>query len=106
MSESRAVVDLDRDTVWQGLQDGSILLVDVREPNEYAAGHIPGAISNPLSAFDPSALPTGRRIVFSCAAGVRSLHALGFAQAFGLDLHEHYKGGFRDWVMSGGPVER
>ncbi|MGO4705752.1 rhodanese-like domain-containing protein [Microvirga sp. 2MCAF38] len=106
MSEIRAVVDLDREAVKQGLHDGSILVVDVREPDEYAAGHIPGAISNPLSAFDPSLLPKDQRIVFSCAAGVRSLRALAFAQAFGLDVREHYKGGFKDWIMSGEPVER
>ena len=99
------VVDLDLDEVKRGLAEGSILLVDVREPHEFAAGHIPGAILNPLSAFDPSALPTGKRIVFSCAAGVRSLRAIEFAQAAGRDIREHYKGGFKDWAASGEPVE-
>lgn len=99
------VVDLDREDIKKGLQDGSILLVDVREPHEYAAGHIPGAVLNPLSTFDPTLLPTDKRIVFSCAAGVRSLRALAFAQAAGLDVHEHYKGGFKDWAAAGEPVE-
>jgi len=99
------VVDLDREDIKQGLQDGSILLVDVREPHEYAAGHIPGAVLHPLSTFDPSLLPEGKRIVFSCAAGVRSVRALEFAQAAGRDIHEHYKGGFKDWISSGEPVE-
>jgi len=99
------VVDLDREDIKQGLQDGSILLVDVREPHEYAAGHIPGAVLHPLSAFDPSSLPEGKRIVFSCAAGVRSVRALEFAQAAGLDIREHYKGGFKDWISAGEPVE-
>ena len=99
------VVDLDREDIKQGLQNGSILLVDVREPHEYAAGHIPGAVSHPLSTFDPSALPEGKRIVFSCQAGVRSVRALEFAQAAGLDIREHYKGGFKDWAMAGEPVE-
>jgi rhodanese-related sulfurtransferase len=99
------VVDLDRQDVKQGLADGSIVLVDVREPHEFAAGHIPGAVLNPLSAFDPSALPTGKRIVFSCAAGVRSLRAIEFAQAAGRDIREHYKGGFKDWAAAGEPIE-
>ena len=100
------VVDLDRETVKQGLQDGSILLVDVREPHEFTAGHIPNSVSHPLSTFDPAALPMGegRRIVFSCAAGVRSVRAIEFAQAAGLDLREHYRGGFKEWVMAGEPV--
>ncbi|MBF9233510.1 rhodanese-like domain-containing protein [Microvirga alba] len=99
------IVDLDREAIKQGLQGGSILLVDVREPQEYAAGHIPGAISHPLSSFDPSSLPQDKRIVFSCAAGVRSIRALEFAQASGRDIREHYKGGFKDWVLAGEPIE-
>jgi rhodanese-related sulfurtransferase len=99
------VVDLDREDIKQGLRDGTILVVDVREPHEFAAGHIPGAVSHPLSMFDPASLPEGKRIVFSCAAGVRSVRALEFAQAAGKDIHEHYKGGFKDWAAAGEPVE-
>jgi rhodanese-related sulfurtransferase len=105
MSEAPEVIDLDREDVKQGLREGSILLVDVREPHEFAAGHIPGAVSNPLSTFDPSSLPDGKRIVFSCAAGVRSVRAIEFARAAGRDIREHYKGGFKDWAASGEPVE-
>src|SRR5919205_532041 len=105
MSEAPRVIDLDRETVKQGLGDGSIVLVDVREPHEFAAGHIPGAISHPLSSFDPSALPEGKRIVFSCAAGVRSVRAIEAAQAAGREIREHYKGGFKDWAAAGEPVE-
>src|SRR5690349_7367069 len=100
------ITDLGLDEVKQGLEDGSIVLVDVREPHEFAAGHIPGSVSNPLSSFNPSALPVeeGKRIVFSCASGVRSMRAIDFAQAAGLDLHEHYKGGFKEWSIAGEPV--
>jgi rhodanese-related sulfurtransferase len=80
---SPTVIDLDRETVKRGLADGSIALVDVREPHEYAAGHIPGSLSLPLSTFDPSAIPQGKRVVFSCAAGVRSARAAEIAQAYG-----------------------
>ena len=105
MSETPQVIDLDRETIKQGLHEGSIVLVDVREPHEFAAGHIPGAISHPLSSFDLSALPEGKRIIFSCAAGVRSVRAIEFAQASGRDIREHYKGGFKDWAAAGEPVE-
>lgn len=101
-------VNLDRGSLKAGLAEGSILLVDVREPHEFAAGHIPGSVSMPLSRFDPGAIPhaDGKRTVFSCAAGVRSLRALEFAQSAGLDLDEHYVGGFKDWLMAGEPVEK
>ena len=98
------IVDLDRDAVKSGLAEGSLVLVDVREPHEFAAGHIPGSVSMPLSRFDPDALPEGR-VVFSCAAGVRSVRAAQVAQAAGRDLREHYGGGFKDWVEAGEPVE-
>jgi rhodanese-related sulfurtransferase len=100
-----SVIDLDRETVKRGLADGSMVLVDVREPHEFAAGHIPGSISHPLSLFDPAQLPEGKRVVFSCAAGIRSARAAEFAQAAGRDIREHYKGGFKDWIASGEPVE-
>lgn len=100
------VVDLGLEQIKRGLEDGSIRLIDVREPHEFAAGHIPGSISHPLSTFDPAALPVGegRRIVFSCASGVRSVRAIEFARAAGLDLREHYRGGFKEWAIAGEPV--
>lgn len=88
-----------------GLADGSITLVDVREPPEFAAGAIPGSVSHPLSVFDPAALPDGGRVVFTCAAGVRSVRAIDLARAAGLDLCEHYPGGFKGWAAAGEPVQ-
>ena len=104
------VVDLDRDAVKRGLADGSMLVIDVREAHEYEAGHIPGSVLHPLSAFDPQALAAliaedGRRPVLSCAAGVRSANALMAARNAGLDIAEHYRGGFRDWSAAGEAVE-
>jgi rhodanese-related sulfurtransferase len=102
-----AVDHLDLETVKAGLADGSMLIVDVREPHEFAAGHIPGAVLLPLSQFDPDLVPvdSGKRIVFSCAAGVRSMQALAIAQGAGLALTEHYRGGFKEWAGMGERVE-
>ncbi len=105
------VIDLDREAVKQGLAEGSLLVIDVREAHEFEAGHIPGAVSHPLSEFDPAALAElikadGRRPVLSCAAGVRSANALVAAQRSGLDLSEHYRGGFKDWYAAGEDIAR
>jgi rhodanese-related sulfurtransferase len=102
-----AVDHLDLETVKAGLADGSMLIVDVREPHEYAMGHIPGAVLLPLSQFNPDLIPvdSGKRIVFSCAAGVRSMQALAIAQGAGLALTEHYRGGFKEWAGMGERVE-
>lgn len=90
-----------------GIADGSILVVDVREDAELAGGMIPGSLSMPLSRFEPERLPVdgSRRLVFSCAAGVRSLHAVARARAAGLDVHEHFGLGFKGWLASGEPVD-
>ncbi|KAA2234385.1 rhodanese-like domain-containing protein [Salinarimonas soli] len=101
------VVDVDVEAVKEGLADGSMLVVDVREPHEYAAGHIPTAVNHPLSTFDPGALPldAGKRIVFACNSGARTLKALEATQNAGIDLREHYRGSFKEWSALGLPVE-
>jgi rhodanese-related sulfurtransferase len=107
MRDELQVIDLEIAEIKAGIEDGTILLVDVREDHEYAMGHIPGAVLLPLSRFDPARVPqeAGKRTVFSCAAGVRSIQALAIAQGAGLDITEHYRGGFREWAMMGEPVE-
>ncbi|HRK24815.1 MAG TPA: rhodanese-like domain-containing protein [Beijerinckiaceae bacterium] len=98
-----AIREVSRSEVKAGMADGSLVLVDVREDHEFAAGHVPGSVSAPLSRLSAADLAPfkDKRIVFSCAAGVRSQHAIAVVQAEGLSLNEHYRGGFRDWVMAG-----
>jgi rhodanese-related sulfurtransferase len=103
------VENVTLDELQKGLADGSILLVDVREANEWAAARIPGAFFNPLSAFDPKALPKqdGKRVVLHCRSGKRSVTALGLAQAGGrADVRAHFGGGMLEWVASGCTVEQ
>ena len=102
------VENVNVEELQRGLADGTILLVDVREPDEFAAGRIPGSILNPLRSFDPAALPQaeGKRVVLSCRSGNRSLRALELAQAAGrTDVTAHYPGGMNGWMAAGGPVE-
>ena len=80
-------------------------IVDVREANEYDAGHIPGAIFLPLSAFDPAALPKGKPVVLVCQAGGRSARALQAARAAGVRDIRHYAPGTGGWRAQGEPVE-
>lgn len=98
--------DLGIDEVRSGLADGSVLLVDVREPHEQAAGMIPGSVAMPLSRFDPASLPDpgGRRMVFTCAAGMRSRIAIEAARRAGLDVDEHLAPGVKGWLAAGEAV--
>jgi rhodanese-related sulfurtransferase len=89
------------------LDAGKILLIDVREPQEYAAERIPGALLYPLSTFDPALLPAdeGRQVVFHCAAGGRSLTAARTRIASG-QPGTHLAGGIGAWKAQGLPVIR
>ncbi|WP_127092129.1 rhodanese-like domain-containing protein [Aquabacter cavernae] len=102
------ITHLTPQEVEAGLEDGTILLVDVREPDEIAAERIPGATAVALSTFDPASLPDpeGKRLVFSCRSGQRSQRAAAMAQAAGLDCEEHMQGGILGWKAAGFPVER
>ena len=84
------------------------LVVDVREAEEFAAGHIPGARNVPLSAFRADALPdpAGRTMVLSCLGGKRSGMALDNCRAAGVAVDTHLAGGFGAWKAAGLPVAR
>jgi rhodanese-related sulfurtransferase len=81
-------------------------LVDVREPNEWSAGHLPGARHVPLSRLrgEPSAELQRDGVIFVCAAGVRSETAARLALACGLERVYNLTGGTRGWVRAGLPL--
>lgn len=81
------------------------ILVDVREADEFAAGHVAGAHSMPLSRFRASALPTDgdKQLILMCAAGRRSAMALKKATARP-DIDTHLAGGLAAWRAAGLPV--
>lgn len=89
------------------LRAGNTLVVDVREVDEFAAGHIPGAVNMPLSAFQPSKLPKaeGKTLVLSCLGGKRSAMALDKCSAAEDVVDTHLAGGFGAWRAAGLPVE-
>lgn len=86
------------------LAAGEALLVDVREPAEFAASHIPLAISLPLSGLPGSLqdLPSDRTLIFQCQSGMRSARACALAaqRMEGVSL----EGGIAAWRSAGLPV--
>jgi rhodanese-related sulfurtransferase len=83
-----------------------ILLIDVREPDEYAAQRIAGALLFPLSTLDALALPPDgpRRVVFQCGSGKRSGIAAQARLAAGVSRVAHLAGGIGAWKAAGLPV--
>ena len=90
------------------LDAGEALVVDVREPNEFAAGHIPGAVNMPLSAFQASKLPhpAGKKLILNCLGGKRSAMALDKCATAEATVDTHLAGGIGAWQAAGLPVER
>jgi rhodanese-related sulfurtransferase len=93
--------DLDLETVAKAVRAGDATVVDVREPHEFVAGHIPGAMNLPLSRFDPRRLPMGGLVVLVCQAGGRSRYALARAHAAGRSDVKHFAGGMSQWRLRG-----
>jgi rhodanese-related sulfurtransferase len=100
--------DISLDDLKSGLADGSIILIDVREADEYASGHIEGALFNPLSRFDPTQIPRpaeNQKVVVYCRSGKRSVSAMEQARLFGRrDVSTHFGGGILGWQKAGEPV--
>ncbi|HET7203868.1 MAG TPA: rhodanese-like domain-containing protein [Steroidobacteraceae bacterium] len=92
----------------EALAQRAALLIDVREPSEFAAERIPGALLYPLSTFDPQAVPnaTGRKLVIQCAAGGRSMRAAQALVAAGHPEVHNLEGGINAWKAQGLPLVR
>ena len=88
------------------MAEGEALLIDVREPAEYAAERIHGALNFPLSSFDPAALPehSDRTVILQCGSGKRSATAVQRCQAAGLHIDAHLAGGIAAWRGAGLPT--
>lgn len=91
--------DKTMEEVRADMQDDDVLLVDVREIDEFANGHIPDAINVPLSELEQSAekvLPKDKILYVYCRSGqrsttaVRQLKEMGFEDVFNV-------GGIIDW---------
>lgn len=92
----------------QWIDEGKAIVVDVREPDEFTAERIDGALSRPLSAFNPANLPAGqdKTIVLHCRSGKRSTEAAQRLFAAGrTDVH-HLAGGLKAWIDAGLPVKK
>ena len=89
------------------LRDDGALIVDVRELDEWAAGHIPGATLIPLGEL-PSRqgeLARDQPIVVVCRSGNRSAEGRDILLAAGFEAVTSVQGGMTDWTTAGLPVE-
>lgn len=83
------------------------VFVDVREADEWAAGHMPGAVHIPLGdlARRVRELPKDREIITVCRSGGRSLKAVDILNAANMPGAKSMAGGMLEWTKQGRPVE-
>ena len=107
MPRADEVTNLTPEQVAQGLKEGRMLLVDVRELNETSVESYPDAVVVPLSSFDPTDIPDpqGKQVVFACRSGRRSITASIVAQDAGYPYTAHLAGGILGWKAAGLPTK-
>lgn len=87
---------------------GRPVLLDVREPNEWNLGRIPGAVHIPRGTLETKIeqmIPRDAKIIIYCAGGNRSALAADTLQQMGYTDVASMAGGWRDYVGAGGQVE-
>ncbi len=92
----------------QRFDDGTIQILDVREPDEFADGHIPGSIPTPWHDIDsiPEGIDPARPVATVCGSGRRAGVAASLLQRFGAEDVMHVpKGGVNAWGEHDWPIE-
>jgi rhodanese-related sulfurtransferase len=101
------VLTVDAATLTGWIARGEAVVIDVREPAEFAGGHIPGSLSMPMSRLGSADLPAPgpRQVVLVCASGRRSEMCAGTVAARTGGAVHLLAGGVAAWRQTGGAVE-
>jgi rhodanese-related sulfurtransferase len=101
---ARIAVDEGKEMV----ANDNVAVIDVREPHEYNAGHVPNAKLIPVATVFArrEELPRDKDIIFVCGVGQRSALACEMAAAAGLTRLFNLEGGTEAWIKAGYPVEK
>jgi phage shock protein E len=91
----------------QANKDSSLLLLDVRTPEEFAAGHVPGAVNIPYDqvASRLNEIPKSDEVVLYCHSGRRAGLAMETLAANGYTKLAHLSGDMQGWQSAGRRVE-
>jgi rhodanese-related sulfurtransferase len=106
MSENRHVEEITPEEARRLRDEGKAVIIDVREPHEYQAERIHGALLFPLSTFDATALPDDgdRQVILHCGVGGRSMKAAQHCLQSGRPRAAHITGGLKAWKEGGLPT--
>ncbi|MBB6448445.1 rhodanese-related sulfurtransferase [Geomicrobium halophilum] len=98
-SEKDGIAQWDQEEVAKKLDDESITFVDIREPEEYNEGHIPGVPLLPMGEVPDhiDGMDKEKTHVFICRSGTRSQKVAQYAKQQGLDRAINFDGGMLSW---------
>jgi phage shock protein E len=104
------VIDAEQLSALKKAKGQELLLLDVRKPEEFAAGHVPGAVTLPHDqlASRLAELPASRTepVVVYCRSGRRAALAEDVLRQGGYTNVQHLKGDMLGWEAEGRPVEK
>jgi rhodanese-related sulfurtransferase len=99
-------IDITPQEAARRMDTGELMLVDVREPYEWEAGHVPGSLHVEMESLGErlAEIPEDRPVAFLCLGGGRSGLVAGTLKARGYEAY-NIEGGFRAWFTAGLPTE-
>ncbi|MBU2738655.1 rhodanese-like domain-containing protein [Acidithiobacillus concretivorus] len=108
--KAAGISEVDAKTAVQLINHEEAVVIDVREQNEWAQGHLPGARHIPLGDL-PKYMKDlekhrGHHVICQCASGMRSARAAASLKKAGFDKIYSLKGGIGAWRGAGLPVEK
>jgi glyoxylase-like metal-dependent hydrolase (beta-lactamase superfamily II)/rhodanese-related sulfurtransferase len=95
------------DAAPEWISEHNAMVLDVREPEEFASGHVPDAVSIPQAdlALQLERVPRDRDVLVACRSGNRSLAAARFLRSLGYDRVANLERGTLGWIEVGNRVE-
>lgn len=102
-AQAHRLPDVDPAQAADLLSRGEATLLDVREPQEWTAGHAPQARHLPLGHLTSATVAQDRPVIAVCRSGNRSGKAAAALAAAGMPVH-NLAGGMKAWAQAGLPV--
>lgn len=100
--------DVDVQTTASLREQPDVMILDVREQDEWDAGHIPGAVFMPMGQVPDrlSEIPKDKTVIVQCRSGNRSSQVTDFLVQQGFTNVHNMAGGLNAWQSAGLPVEK
>lgn len=106
--ELQAIPQATAEELRASISSGSVAVLDVREPAEWEAGHLPESKNIPVGLLEErlAEVPRDRPVIVHCQGGARSAIAASLLHAHGMENVRNLTQGYQEWIAGGHPVEK